>query len=332
MEKIADIYLIAGQSNAVGSTLITGGAGACYQTQKDKSFLDETLCYPHVLYNHVAHTLTKGGGYRITDFVPVTQGLGFTPERKHIGPELGMAQILDPIYAKKENTDAIIIKVASGGTKLTHHFDDANQPLEEIIAKDGYSGNFGTWYPESMWDVRDGENKVDLWSERYYRLPTGFLFREFVSFIKDNFKWLKDRGYTQINFKALCWMQGESDRGVPDLYQTCFSAFASDLRRCVSEISGQDYSLLPIICGEISRTFMSALPDSTKMNEEFIAMQNGLEKIIPGVYIVPSASFDINLLNDKGESVAEGSDCAHFNYEDMLSLGKAFAQKCIEIG
>ena len=328
MEKIADIYLIAGQSNAVGSTLISGGAGVCYGQQKDKSFADGSLLYPHVLYNHVAHTLTKGGGYRITDFVPVTQGLGFTPERKHIGPEVGMAQILDPIYAKKENVDAIIIKVASGGTKLTHHFDDATQPLEEIIAKDGYSGNFGTWYPESMWEVKEGENKVDLWSEKYYRFPTGFLFREFITFIKDNFEALKNKGYTQINFRALCWMQGESDRTVPDLYKTCFSAFASDLRRYVSEISGKDYSRLPIICGEISRTFMSALPDSVKMNEEFIAMQNGLVGIIPSIYVLPSACFDINLLSNGGESVAEGSDCAHFNYVDMIKLGKMFAQKC----
>jgi hypothetical protein len=222
--------------------------------------------------------------------------------------------------------------VASGGTKLTHHFDDINQSLEEIIAKDGYSGNFGTWYPESMWEVKDGENKVDLWSEKYYRFPTGFLFRELVTFIKSSYERLKNKGYTQINFKAFCWMQGESDRCFPCLYETCFRAFATDLRRYVSEICGRDCSSLPIICGEISRTFASANLDSVKINEEFIKMQNKLAQIIPNSYIIPSSSFDINLIGDNGESVAEGSDSAHFNYEDMITLGKIFGQKCIELG
>ena len=129
-EKIADVYLIAGQSNAVGSTLIANGTGPSYALQNNNSYADASIRYENVLYNHHAHPTTKGSGYMITNFVPVTQGLGYTTTKSHIGPELGMAEYLDPIYAKKENTDAIIIKVAAGGTVLTRHYDDANLDIE----------------------------------------------------------------------------------------------------------------------------------------------------------------------------------------------------------
>ena len=331
VEKIADVYLIAGQSNAVGSTLIANGNGPCYEEQNNKSFADSTLKYPNVLYNHLAHPTTKGNGYYITDFVPVTQGLGYTQAKNHIGPELGMAQILDPIYAEKENTDAIIIKVASGGTTLTHHYDDANLDLDALIAQNSYDGNFGTWYPESMWNVCFDDYKVDLWGAQFYNHPTGFLYRKLVEFIRLNYEMLQEKGYTQINFKSMAWMQGCSDRGRESEYRTCFKAFTSDLRARLTEITGEDYSNFPIVSGEISETFSSANEGTVNANKKFIAMQNELTRTIHHTYTIPSASFHINELNANGINYVNGSDSAHFNYPDMVELGRMFGEKCYSV-
>ena len=143
-EKIADVYLILGQSNAVGSTLIANGASPVYQQQNNNSFANSSIKYENVLYNHLVHPTTTGSGYMITNFVPVTQGLGYTQSKSHVGPELGMAEYLDPIYAKKENTDAIIIKVGAGGTSLINHYDDANINIEELKKTNDFDATYGT--------------------------------------------------------------------------------------------------------------------------------------------------------------------------------------------
>ena len=328
-EKIADVYLIAGQSNAVGSTLIANGAGPGYALQNNNSYADSSIRYENVLYNHHAHPTTKGSGYMITNFVPVTQGLGYTTTKDHIGPELGMAEYLDPIYAKKENTDAIIIKVAAGGTVLTRHYDDANLDIEELRQVNSYDANFGTWYPESLWNVTNGGLTVDLWDWQFYRHPTGLLYRELISFIKNNYQWLQDAGYTKINFKALCWMQGESDRGQVTEYKVVFNAFMNDVRSRLSEITGEDYSKFPVVCGEISKTFSSAASQPT--NEKFIAMQHEIAYNLNQTYVIPTKDFLIHDYDKDGKDVTLGSDGAHWNYEDMLDIGYLFGEKAYNV-
>ncbi|MBE5733298.1 MAG: sialate O-acetylesterase, partial [Clostridiales bacterium] len=328
-EKIADVYLIAGQSNAVGSTLIANGAGPVYQQQNNNSFANPEIKYDNVLYNHHAHPTTKGSGYMITNFVPVTQGLGYTQAKNHIGPELGMAEYLDPIYAQKENTDAIIVKVAAGGTTLTRHYDDANLDIEALREVNSYDANFGTWYPESLWNVTNGGLTVDLWDGQYYRHPTGLLYRELISFVKLNYQWLQDEGYTKINFKALCWMQGESDRGQVTEYKVAFNAFMNDVRRHLSELTGEDYSNFPVVCGEISKTFSSAASQPT--NEKFISMQHEIAYNLNQTYVIPTKDFLIHDFNEFGADVTLGSDGAHWNYPDMLDIGYLFGEKAYNV-
>ena len=328
-EKIADVYLIAGQSNAVGSTLIANGAGPCYEYQNNKSFADSSIRYENVLYNHHAHPTTKGSGYMITNFVPVTQGLGYTSTKSHIGPELGMAEYLDPIYAQKENTDAIIVKVAAGGTTLIRHYDDANLDIEELRQTNSYDGNYGTWYPESLWNVTNGGLTVDLWDSMYYRHPTGLLYRELITFIKNNYAWLQEKGYTKINFKALCWMQGESDRGSETAYKTVFNAFMNDVRRHLTELTGEDYSKFPVVSGEISKTFSSAVSQPT--NEKFIAMQHEIGHNLNHAYVIPTKDFLIHDYDEFGVDITLGSDGAHWNYPDMLDIGYLFGEKAYNV-
>ena len=323
-EKIADVYLIAGQSNASGTSLIANGIGPCYAQQENNSYEDSSIIYENVFYNHLVHPTTKGEGYVISDFEPVKQGLGCS--RSHIGPELGMAKYLDPIYAQKENTDAIIIKVAAGGTSLINHYDNVNLNIEEIEENDYAGATYGTWYPESLWNVfhEDG-SKVDLMATQFYRHPTGHLYRELILFITNNYQWLQDKGYTKINFKALCWMQGERDRGNEAEYKDVFSAFVSDVRSRLTELTGEDYSKFPVVSGEISKTFFHT--NQVDVNEKFIAMQHEILYKLNHTYVIPTKDFRLHDYDNDGNDVTLGSDGSHWNYEDMVDIGYLFGEK-----
>lgn len=331
-EKIADVYLIVGQSNAVGSTLIANGASPVYQQQNNNSFANSTIKYENVLYNHLVHPTTTGSGYMITNFVPVTQGLGYTQSKSHVGPELGMAEYLDPIYAKKENTDAIIIKVGSGGTSLINHYDDANINIEELKKTNDFDATYGTWYPESLWNVTNGGLAVDLWDGQYYRHPTGLLYREFITFLDSNYELMQNAGYTKINFRSLCWLQGTTDRGSENRYKVVFDALISDIRNRISEITGKDYSSLPIVCGEISRTFTSVNESEVEKNKKFIEMQHEIAQSMNQYYMVNTSEFLINDLDKvTGVEYVNGSDRFHWNYPDMLNIGYLLGEKMYSV-
>jgi len=331
-EKIADVYLIAGQSNAVGSTLIANGASPVYQQQNNSSFANSAIKYENVLYNHNVHPTTTGSGYLITDFVPVTQGLGYTQAKNHIGPELGMAEYLDPIYAQKENTDAIIIKVGAGGTSLINHYDDANINIQELKQINDFDATYGTWYPESLWNVTNGGLAVDLWDGQYYRHPTGLLYRELITFLSSNYELMQKAGYTKINFKSLCWLQGTTDKGNESRYKVVFDALISDIRGRLSEITGEDYSSLPIVCGEISRTFASARESEIEKNKKFIAMQHEIAQSLNQYYVVNTSEFLINDFDkETGAEYVNGSDSWHWNYLDMLEIGYLLGEKMYSI-
>ena len=320
VEKIADVYLVAGQSNAEGCSLISGGAGPCYEEQPGGTFEDRTLRYDNVLYNHNVLLTLGGGAYQITDFIPVVQGLGWN--NQHIGPELGMAQILDPIYAQKENTDAVIIKVADGGTSLIRHYDDAYVDLEKLGEQHKIDANSGTWYPESLWNVCIDDYKVDLWNNQFYNHPTGYLYRELISFIKLNYDLLIEKGYTKINFKALCWMQGESDVGGNlNEYQNVLAAFTNDVRAQVSLLSGEDYSTLPIVIGELG---------ITNGNINFVNAQRQMPQELNHSYVMDNGKYKISGVDENGNTVIYGSDGAHWAYPDMIEVGKMFGQYSYE--
>lgn len=331
-EKIADVYLIVGQSNAVGSTLIANGASPVYQQQNNNSFANSNIKYENVLYNHLVHPTTTGSGYMITNFVPVTQGLGYTQSKSHVGPELGMAEYLDPIYAKKENTDAIIIKVGSGGTSLINHYDDANINIEELKKTNDFDATYGTWYPESLWNVTNGGLAVDLWDGQYYRHPTGLLYRELITFLDSNYELMQNAGYTKINFRSLCWLQGTTDRGSENRYKVVFDALISDIRNRISAITGKDYSSLPIVCGEISRTFTSVNESEVEKNKKFIEMQHEIAQSMNQYYMVNTSEFLINDLDKvTGVEYVNGSDRFHWNYPDMLNIGYLLGEKMYSV-
>ena len=312
-EKAIDIYLIAGQSNAVGSTKITSGSTG----------VDASIYYENVWYAGEAHRQTSGSiGYNIdlSEKRMVAQGMGYTTQ--HIGPELGMAHFLNEHYGENGDRDVAIVKTAAGGTTLL--LNERSVHAGDNKTGNQYYDNYGSWYPESLWDVRDNNGKkVNLWDAQYYYQRTGLQYRAFVKNIAEEYEYLVKQGYTDIKFRALIWMQGESDRKAPQDYADVFPIFVDDLRNRISEISGEDYSKMTIVAGEISQTFGSADATSVSLNTNFNEMLTELTGEIENMFTIPSAEFDINLPNGGG---VVGSDSSHWNYDDMFEIGKLFGE------
>ncbi len=292
--KTADVYMIAGQSNAAGSTSVTSTAFGYEVTYRPKE---------NVLYYGGTHKTILGyEGRYFHDFRPVQHGCGYTD--KHVGFELGMANVLNEKEEYKgANKKAIIFKSAAGGT---------------VVMPDGNYGNFGNWYPESLWDK-------DYWQKDNYYDKIGFQYRVFLDELKQFFVDAKDQGFEKINLKGLFWMQGESDRGRADDYVSVCSTLFEDFRSAISEISGDDYSRLPIYVGEISETFASADANSVKLNDNLIAAQHKIAQSMPAVYVARLRDYAINKM-EFGKSVVVGSDQSHWNYDDIVSIGEDFMQ------
>lgn len=289
--KTADVYLIAGQSNAAGSTRVESTAYGYELSYTPKE---------NVLFYGGAHKTIQGSGGRyLTDFGPVRHGCGFTD--KHVGFELGMANILNeqPQYAGG-GKKAVIFKSAAGGTS---------------VFPDGNYGNFGNWYPKSLW-------KEDYYKTDYYNIA-GFQYRTFMSVFEEFLERLGLQGYEKVVIKGLFWMQGESDRGDPVEYERVCKVLFGDFRSDISEITGEDYSDLPIYAGEISRTFGSADQASVEANLGLISAQHRISQSMKNVYIAPLKDY---LINDivNGKNTVLGSDSAHWNYEDIVSVGEEF--------
>jgi hypothetical protein len=142
---------------------------------------------------------------------------------------------------------------------------------------------------------------------------------------------LKALEYDEINLKGVFWMQGESDSWDPAEYKKSFELFASDLRRDLGGIMGEDMSELAIIIGEISRTSGAADASTVAKNETFIAMQRKLAEEISDVYTIASGQYEITTLVN-GSSVNDSfqGDAWHWNTEAMFNIGVLVAECIIE--
>ena len=233
----------------------------------------------------------------------ITTGLGINTEM--MGPEYGLAAGLKQYYSPAQ--PACIFKTAAGGTNLT----------------DVVSGNlpekFGNWYPRSMWDSPEHDGKS----------RTGYLYYRFIRNFEAAYNLLKEKGYSPV-VKAFCWMQGESDRGQPMLYEQLIKAFITDMREDIGKITGVDQSELLFIMGEISLTFNSY--SDLSANENFIEMQRRVAASANPVKVatVKSSELYINDKDANGNSVVVGSDRYHWSGADMNTLGNMFAECAAE--
>lgn len=214
-EKIINVYLIAGQSNAVGYGMDTGKVIA----NSDPRF---TKGFENVLY--YGSQERWNGSYPNQNFKPVTLGMGVAKDRS--GAEIGIAAAL----ADNGEMNAII-KCAQGAT---HIYPDSQYDV---------SINYGTWTSPSYIE----KNNVDLSQNKLI----GNMYRRFEETVKNGLELLIEDGYTPV-IKGVWWMQGEAEMFTYEMaseYKELFEALIADTRNMLSEATGYDCSDVPFVCG-----------------------------------------------------------------------------------
>ena len=212
--KKINVWLIAGQSNAVGY-----GETANYPDgYSDRDMLDAGI--ENVLY------YGKGYGNDVTSFVPVTFGLG--KNATYSGPEIGIATALS-----ESGEEHVIIKYASGDTQLS---------ATKVTA----DNNISTWTPPSYVaanpDITFDGDKI------------GDLYDGFIATVNEALTKLKADGYTPVVKGLWWMQgERDSNYGsmTADLYSTLLRALISDVRHDVGMISGEDLSDMPAVFGRI---------------------------------------------------------------------------------
>ena len=221
-EKTIDVYIMAGQSNMVGTSRL--------------ELLDDQykVNYPLVkLYNG-----GDGPSEERNKWVTVRPGQG-TASQPYVmfGPELGMASVLS-----EPDKEIAFIKYAYGGTAIYQHPSVNNTAT-----------NHDNWH--GPWDgVKAVETLSQVTTE-----TSGRLYVECMLTIKNGLAALKADGYIPV-IKGLAWMQGETDgeiqfnRGehnAASVYEHNLTQLFAHFRSEIGAIAQQDLSKMPIVFGEI---------------------------------------------------------------------------------
>ena len=214
-EKIINVYLIAGQSNAVGYGMDTGNKIA----NSDRRFVNG---FDNVLYYA---SLERWNGPPLDEkFQPVTLNMGVAQDRS--GAEIGIASAI----ADNGEMNAII-KCAQGAT---HLYPDTNYEV---------SLNHGTWTSPSYIE----KNNVNL-SENP---KIGYMYTKFENTVREGIAMLIAEGYTPV-IKGVWWMQGEAEMFTTQMasaYRELLEDLITDMRNMLSDVTGYDCGDTPFVCG-----------------------------------------------------------------------------------
>ncbi len=318
--EIIDIYIIAGQSNAVGHTRFLGTGYESYVRNSAPEIGNGG--FTHVHYAGNSRTDTNNHTVLVNNDKPWQKTtLGFGSNENNIGPELGMAKALSAYYNETSGRNAGIIKFAHGGTSIRNITSGQNA--------------FGNWVsPSYAQSLGLSYNDGDI---------TGALYRGLLEQVKRNISELEAYGgFTQINIRGLYWMQGESDRSQPAEYKKAFTFFVEDLRKDLSDImleftggeSDLGASEMGIFVGAISRGYN--ISDSTtenNVNVPFINIQKQLAVDIENCYFVDNTEYAITKWDNASGVITLGSDMHHWNAKDMFDIGKNVGEmmfdKCV---
>lgn len=216
---IINVYLIGGQSNAVGYGM---DDAADKVSSLDSRYTDG---FSNVLYYGVHERNNNSPVY--TEFVPVKLGIGETKIRS--GAEIGIANVLG-------DTDTMnaVIKCARGASWL---YPDTNANV---------SIQYGTWTPPS-YIARHNVSTVNN--------SVGNMYVSFINTVIRGLEMLEEQGYTPV-IKGMWWMQGEAESNnnkYASKYVELLTDLINDVRSDLSEITGIDLSNMPFVAGHIYR-------------------------------------------------------------------------------
>jgi len=290
-EKIINVWLIGGQSNAVGY-----GRGAPSGAAEDSRYYTG---FDNVLYfgNHEQFK------YNEDDFVPTSIGLGRTADNDGnriitSGSEIGIANALGDTGEMNA-----VIKFAYGGTYL--------YPKQSASVND----NAKTWtspsYINAHPEVNTGTN-------------IGALYNLFVDTVTEGIALLREKGYTPV-IKGMWWMQGENE-GMnathAAAYEELLTCLVNDVRGELENITGQDCSDMPFICGNVMRNPADATqyPALDTVNAAQAAVAGKLKNV--GVLTKSDYS---------SKSFFGYHDGWHFNVDTYNYMGEKFVEMVLDM-
>lgn len=251
---VIDFYLVAGQSNAAGSSAFTEAMKEINPAYKNG--------YEYILYSGSSNRTVRLG---------VPTKLGFGSGDYSFGPEMGMADAMSQFYNEETGRYAAIIKYAYGGTRL----------YDNLSGSDAVEGS---WCPPSWLAVNKPIDEV----------RSGGLFRAFVNHIESCVADYEAMGFdVNIQSVYWMQGESDINAHAKDgLYDDIFKVWISDLRNSVCDIMNDDtYQSLPIIVGEISEYFNSSSDEAYhRKNLEFVQMQREVIGSWDNVYVIPQGN------------------------------------------
>ena len=297
--KDIDVYLIAGQSNGVGYTAVDSESEQA-EIAKDERYrngFDDVMYYGYVECNKDT-TLPANIALRSVKLGKGADSQGKTRETKYetFGPELGMAKYFaDNGIA---NTNYGIIKYAAGGTAIYDEFTST------------MGSQYGNWMSPSL-VAKYGKGSATL---------TGLCYANFLTTVRQGLKAYKDNGYNPV-IKGLAWMQGESESQSANnskRYAELLSTMIADMRKDLTEISGQDLSELLTVVAKIPSKYKDVVSSAAYVDVVRAQMD-----------VVAENDADVITI-DNDFVTLPGTDNHHYNVPDMLQVGHNFAEAFIE--
>lgn len=314
-EKTADIYILAGQSNAVGcSNLLQAVHG-----QSDASKTYESVIaaddarnqsgYDGVLYYGVTNVEAKTEFIPSASLVPVKLGQG--QNAQYMGPEVGMAKILSQTHT--QDHPAVIIKYAAGGVFLgDYNGAFGNAPYL-------FTEQYGNWASPSI---------IARWKQEGKKVHknSGLMYTRFLEVLGRGLDSVRAKGFTPV-VKGYIYMQGESDaehKELSEVYGENLKALIGDMRSDVAALTEDENAKnMTFVVGKITPTYNGY----TRWVQTLRAGQDQTARELPHVYTVETD--DLPVVDMKTHETL-GSDVCHFNAGDMYTLGQRFAISAAE--
>ena len=286
--EVIDVWLVAGQSNAIGSAKVDN-----YPT--DEAYAD----YKTMLTNgsdnvwHIRNTYTE--------FVPAgfKQGSG-----TQCGPELGIATAL-----MNSTNKAAIVKVAYGNTALWE-----NTTSTEAI-------NYGTWTPPSYIEKHNintaGNKTGDLYLTFIAKVALAVEELEAMGYTV-NLKgvwWMQGEADTLTSTTTIA------------RYEELLTTLISDMRSDLTKVSGYDCSELPFVYGRILSNHIGVGKDvPTGLDEVQTAQDNvANNKSLKNVFMVNTTTDLVDPVTGEHRLPVQ-QDSWHYDSLSQQMIGEKFVR------
>lgn len=245
-EKVLDVILLAGQSNALGLS----------------NWSDTAVYYDNVLffgYYGEGGTMTNrdqsdiDGQIAECRWEKVQNGLGQTQSR--FGPEIGIADVCEKRHTNTDH-DIAIVKCAWGGMSINSFFlspTSVKNQVGDVSSAKTYS---------------DDEDSIKC-GKGYWAMIKTFRAAE---------KKALEGKYTKVNYIGMCWMQGEADAcnsTAAFKYHLLLSNLMNDLRTYLSVPD------LPFAIGEITPPESAAYSATVVEKQKYVCNNDPNAMFVP---------------------------------------------------